>query len=405
VGSSRSSANRSRSSKPSLPEARQVIGERLKARKDEIEQELLAGVGAFSQDESVDPEYAVGLRDSVSVALDYGIECIESSERGAPLLPTSLYAQARLAARNGVKLDVVIKRYMGGYTLLDSFLEEVASDEGLVGTSAYREIRRVSSVLIPKLITDIGEQYHDEIQKQATSPESMRIKQVRSLLDGKPVDTTQFNYDFGGFHIGLVANGSSVARTIKGLAKALDCISMIFEPLDAPAFAWLNRRTPPDIGCVEELASKRWPTESSLAIGEIGEGRRGWRLSHLQAKAGFLVSLKRGGGFFRYGDDPFLATLLQDDLLAESLRQMYLIPLELGEESTKLLRTLHVYFASGRNGAMAAKSLQVSRQTVINRLKAVEDRVGRPLSSCMAELETAMRARSGEVPLDAVKKP
>lgn len=392
MGSSRSSASRSRSSERSLPEARRVIGERLRARWDEIEHELLAGVGAFSQDESVDPEYAMGLRDSVPVALEYGIECIESSERSAPLLPTSLYAQARLAARNGVKLDVVIKRYMGGFTLLDSFLEEVASDEGLVGTSAYKEIRRVSSVLIPKLITDIGEQYHDEIQKQATSPESGRVEQIRELLDGKPVDTTQFNYDFGGFHIGIVAKGPSVARTIKELAQALDCISIVFEPLDAPAFAWLGRRTPPDIDGMEELVSKHWPTESALAIGEIGKGQKGWRLSHLQAKAGFLVSLKRGGGFFRYRDDPFVVTLLHDHLLAESLRQMYLTPLEKEQDGgKKLFHTLRAYCAAEHNGASAAKALKVSRQTVPNHLRTVENRLGRPLSDCMAELEAALR--------------
>ena len=222
MGSSRSSANRSRSSKPSLPEARQVIGERLRAQKNEIEQELLAGVGAFSQDESVDPEYAVGLMDSVSVALEYGIECIESSERSAPPLPTSLYAQARLAARNGVKLDTVIKRYVGGYTLLDVFLEEAAVTEGVIGSAAYGEIRRVSSMLIGQLITDIGDQYHDEIRKQATSPAAAQVKQVSELLEGKRVDMTQLHYDFDGFHIGLIAMGSGAASAIRGLAQALD---------------------------------------------------------------------------------------------------------------------------------------------------------------------------------------
>lgn len=387
MGSSRSSASRSSSPKCSLPETRQVIGERLRAGKNEIEQELLARVGAFSQDENVDPEYAVGLRDSVPIALEYGIECIESSERSAPPLPTSLYAQARLAARNGVKLDVVIERYVGGYTMLDSFLEEAASVEGLVGTSAYREIRRVSSALIPRLITDISDQYHDEIRKQATSPASAQVKQVSELLEGKRVDMTQLNYDFDGFHIGLIAMGSSAANAIRGLAQALDCIPLIADPPDSPVWAWLGRRVPPDISRVEKLISERWPSESAVAIGEIGSNLAGWRLSHHQAKAGFVLSVKRNSRFFRYGDDPLLATLISNPLLAESFRQMYLVPLTTdSKDGANLLATLRAYFAAERNAASAATALKVTRQTVKNRLRVVENKLGRAIAGCMAEL-------------------
>jgi len=392
VGSPRSSASRSRSSKRSLPEARQVIGERLRARKEEIEQELLASVGAFSQDESVDPEYTVGLRDSVPVALEYGIECIESSERSAPPLPTSLYAQARLAARNGVKLDAVIERYVGGYTLLDVFLEEAAAAEGVLGSTAYSEIRRVSSTLIRRLIPDIGDQYDDEVQKLAASPESARIRQVRELLEGKPVDLTQFNYDFNGFHIGLVARGPGSDSAIKGLAKDLDCISLIIGPPDAPVWAWLGRRSKPDISAMETLVSEGWPSQSAVAVGEIGRGLGGWRLTHLQARAALLLSLKRGNCFSRYGDDPILAALLQDSLLTESFRQMYLAPL-LSEPDggANLLTTLRAYFAAERNAASAATVLDVTRQTVKNRLRVVEDKLGRSLAGCMAEVEAALR--------------
>lgn len=376
----------------SAAEARPLIGAHLRGRKGEIEQELLAQVDAFSRDDSVDPEYALGLRDSVSIALEYGFQCIESSELSAPPVPTPLYAQARLAARNGVELDTVLGRYFQGYTLLEAFVEEAAEAHGLVGSMASREIRRVSSALVRRLIGEIGEQYKDEVRKQASSPESTRIKQVRELLDGKPIDTTRFNYDFGSFHVGLVAKGPGVARAMKGLGEALDCISMVFEPPDAPTWAWLGRRTPPDISSMEELVSKHWPAESALAVGEIGKGLAGWRLTHHQASAGLLVSLKRSGGFFRYGDDPILAALLQDNLFAESLRQMYLVPLSKERDGgKKLIKTLRAYCVAKHNGASAAKALKVTRQTVMNRLRTVEDKLGRPLSGCMAELEAALR--------------
>ncbi len=39
----------------------------------------------------------------------------------------------------------------------------------------------------------------------------------------------------------------------------------------------------------------------------------------------------------------------------------------------------------------AAAALGVSRQTVINRLHAVEERLGRPLGACAVEVEAALR--------------
>jgi hypothetical protein len=370
-------------------EARLAIGEDLRARKPEIEQETLARIGLLSRDEKLDPEYAVGLRDSVSIALEYGIQCIESSELSAPPVPVQLYAQARLAARHGVDVGTVIERYVDGYTLLDVFLEEAAEAQGLVGSVALREIRRVSASVLKRLIADIKEQYADEARKRALSHESTRDKRIRELLDGKSVDTTQFNYDFSGFHLGLVTNGQGVERAIRGLAEALDCVAMISKQ-PGPTWAWLGRRTLPDIAKVEELVAEHWPAGAHLSVGEVGKGITGWRLTHHQANAGLLVSQKRGG-FFRYGDDPILATLLQDHLLAESLQQMYIAPLEEEQDGDKLLRTLRAYSAAEHNGTSAAEALGVSRQTVPNHLRTVEDRLDRPLSSCMAELELALR--------------
>jgi hypothetical protein len=379
--------------KASPAQARQAIGEHLRGRRDEIEQEILAAVGAFESGESLDPEYALGLRSSVSVALDFGIESFESSELSAPPVPTQLYAQARLAARNGVDLPTVLQRYFDGYTLLEGFVDELAEEEGVFGSASLREVRRVSSLLFKRLIASIGEQYEQEIRSRTASPVSRRTNLVRRALDGERIDASQLNYDFDAFHVGLVASGPDSTAAIESLAKALDCISLMVEAPSASTWGWLGRRSPPDIARVQRLVSeKHRPTGSFLAIGEVNRGRAGWRLTHLQAKAGLPVSLRRQDRFFRYGDDPFIASLLQDDLLAESLRQMYLSPLsEEPDGGEKLRQTLRAYFAAERNGASAAEALKVSRQTVKNHLRTVEERLDRPLTGCIASVEAALR--------------
>lgn len=379
--------------KHSLSEVRQAIGERLREKKGEIEQELLAQLGAFSGDGISDPEYVDGLRRSAAAALEFGIEGIENSERGAPQVPVVLYAQARLAARNDMDLHTVLRRYINGYALLNGFVDQAAEEEELLGSPLLGEVRRTSSSLFNRLVESVGEQYELEARSRRPSPESRRETLVRRALECERIDVSELNYDFDAFHVGLVASGPGTANAIKGLAKTLDCRSLVVETANGSTWAWLGRRKgPPDIGGVEKLVDEQWGADSFLAIGEVSRGRTGWRLTHFQAKAGLAVNLRRQSRFFRYGEDPLLVTLVNDDLLAESMRQMYLSPLS-GEPDggKKLRRTLRAYFEAERNGASAGEAIQVSRQTVKNHLRTVEERLGRPLADCMAEVEAALR--------------
>jgi DNA-binding PucR family transcriptional regulator len=59
--------------------------------------------------------------------------------------------------------------------------------------------------------------------------------------------------------------------------------------------------------------------------------------------------------------------------------------------STRLRETLEAYFASGQNAAATAAALGVHEQTVGQRLRAVEERTGRPIIERRAELEVALR--------------
>ncbi len=64
-----------------------------------------------------------------------------------------------------------------------------------------------------------------------------------------------------------------------------------------------------------------------------------------------------------------------------------------------LRQTLRAYFAAERNASSTAAALGVSRQTVINRLRVVEERLGRSLGSCAVEVEAALRLEDMGRPL------
>jgi DNA-binding PucR family transcriptional regulator len=94
----------------------------------------------------------------------------------------------------------------------------------------------------------------------------------------------------------------------------------------------------------------------------------------------------------RYGDVALIASMIQDDLLATSLRQIFLSPFSSGRDGGASLRhTLRAYFAAERNVSSAAAALGVTRQTVSNRLRVIEETLGRPLGVWATEIEAALQ--------------
>ena len=96
----------------------------------------------------------------------------------------------------------------------------------------------------------------------------------------------------------------------------------------------------------------------------------------------------------RYTDVAIISSILQDDLLTDSLHELYLEPLEADRDGGETLRrTLSAYFAAEQSAVSTAAALGVSRQAVSRRLRMVEERLGRPLGTCVMELEIALKMR------------
>jgi DNA-binding PucR family transcriptional regulator len=94
----------------------------------------------------------------------------------------------------------------------------------------------------------------------------------------------------------------------------------------------------------------------------------------------------------RYAEAGLLASVTGDELLLESLRQAYLTPLCEERDGGEALReTLRTYLGTGRNVSSAAAALGLNRETVRKRLRVAEERIGRLIDHCAAELEIALR--------------
>ncbi len=367
--------------------------ERLRARREEIEQTLVTRTYAISDPaEMGDPEYAFGLRTALTAALDYAFACLGQSEAARPPLPAELLAQARAAARAGVGLDTVLRRYFAGYTLLTDCLVS----EARAGYGDLAEAMRSHGELFDGLVAAVTKAYAAESKERLKTSGRRKAERVKQLLKGELVDATDLDYPLEGWHLGLVGVGPRAKDAIGELVGELPYRLLQVRPGGEAVWAWLGARRAPDARLLK-VGSSPVP-EAAIAIGEPARGIAGWRATHRQAVAALPVAQRGAKGVVRYGEVALLAASLRDEVLAHSLRELYLEPLAGERDGGEALRkTLRAYLDAGGSASSAAAALGVNRNTVAARLRAVEKSFGRPLLECGGELDVALRlAELGE---------
>ncbi len=340
-------------------------------------------------------EYAAGLRTAVSAALEWGLAGIEHGEEAAPSIPDPLLAQARLAVRSGVSLDIVLRRYSAGRALLDDFLIEEAERLDSVDSGDLKRLLRSQAAMTDHLLAAVSNAFLEEGERRPMSSERRTGKRIERLLSGEPLEIWDLGYELESNHLGLVAEGSESKAVIEALAGDFDAILFSVPRETNSVWAWLGSRQKLDSGALKRRAKRHLSAGVVLGIGEPGAGLAGWRLTHSQAVAAHLVALRGEEPVARYADVALLASAIQDELLSQSLRRLYLEPLVDGpDKGAVLFETLSAYFAASRSVSSAAAALGVTRQTVTNRLRGVEERIGRPLDACGGEMEAALGLRS-----------
>lgn len=376
-----------------IEKVRSKLTDRLRARRGEIEQTTLTRLYAVADpSETADPEYIDGLSLTVTAALDYALAALEHGQERVPPPPDTLLFQARLAARNGVNLDTVLRRYFAGYTLLSDFLVEEAERGGFLRTAELKALLHNQAALFDRIILAVSEEFRREPQGRGTSSEQRRVRRIECLLAGETVDVAELPYDFDAYHLGVICRGDAAEEVVRRLAADLDRLLLLVRRDEGTVWAWLGSRSRLDPIELGRRAAGMSPPSVRLALGEPGEGVAAWRLTHRQARAALPIALRGSDPVVRYADVALTAAIIQDDVLATSLRQLYLMPLERDRDGGEVARkTLWAYFEAGRNVSSAAAALGVKRHTVTNRLRASEELIGRPIDRWAAEIEAVLR--------------
>jgi hypothetical protein len=386
----------------SLNPSSEALREALDRRRTELEQAVLArAYGVADPTGAADPQYLDGLRNAVEAAIGYGLAAIAGDSERIPAIPPVVLIQARLAARNRISLDTVLRRYHGGNTLFSELLIEEA-DRCELPRDDLKRLFRLLACSFDTLLAAVSEEHSREAGARMETTERRHLSVIERVLGGELVGSSELGYDLDANHLALVASGRGAAIALRRVGESVDRRLLVAEPGPEIVWAWLGGHRPIDAREFELLVAADWGEGVALACGEPGKGVVGWRLSHRQAAAALPVAQRVSQNLVRYGDVALLASVLQDDLLATSLRQLYLTPLTQERNQGAIAKaTLRAYFAAGGNASSAGVALGVSRRTVASRLATIEERLGRKVEAASAELETVLRLEEIEAMKEA----
>lgn len=366
-----------------------VLGQRLRRRQREIERALACTCRPESPGHVQDLKRSTEIDAALSAVTEFTLDCIESGDDESNPIPSAAIAQARRAARDGIEPDVFLVAIISAQTLLNEFVLEEAVD--LTGKS-LREVQALQGSLLLRFATELAGEYKREIGRLDESSSRRQIVLVERLLSGAPIADCEVDYSLEMWHLGLVVSGARAMDAARVLAELLGTALLAVPRGEGTVWAWLgsNRRLASQM--VQDAVKNRRGIRAKFAVGEPGKDLEGWRSTHLEAKAALGVAIRSSGNVTCFADVALEAIALQMPDLAHSVLATYLAPLGGNKQRAATLReTLRAYFDAGRNASSAAVSLKVSRSTVENRLRLIEQKLGRPLLSSAPELELALR--------------
>lgn len=340
---------------------------------------------------AVDPICSLGFCTAITECVDCWLYALERGERWSEPAPIGVALHARLAARSGVGLPRLQRCYMDARdTLWRAMLEEIKHIAPSETPLLLRQAWAATESVATSVLSVLDAAYTDEQQREAQTAEQRQAVLVRRLLDGdQSVDTRLIRHDFAGSHLAVIATGGQDSRrALQSLAEQVG--AGLFSPLPEESgalTAWLRlARELRPVDVERYLPKKRYP-QLSLAIGRSDCGLDGFCRTYQLAREALMVAQRRTQRITWHANVELDVLLLRVEPRASDLIANYLAPL-----APVLKDTLRAYYAEQQSPGATAKVLHVHRSTVFERLRKIDQAIGRPLAECHFNVQLALRA-------------
>lgn len=328
---------------------------------------------------------------------------------GAPAVAVEYVAEY---VRWGVTVDALLRASQVGQECFIHRLSAAAraSIEGPDDLSETLERSAATTLAyINAMIRDLIAHYERERDRWVRSAAAVRAETVRALLAGERIDLAaaekRLSYGLQRTHLAFVvwapppgAGADEIGlleRAAAGLAADLGARSRLLVPLGPNLIAgWAAGREQRAPDRRLQLDVEVAP-QARASLGSPGSGVEGFARSHhqaMQARRVAELAERRPGSVVAYDDVALSALASADADHAREFVHRQLGPLASDDDDTlRLAGTLRVYLEERSSPSRTAERLGVHANTVANRIRSVQDLLGEPIDTRVAELLVALR--------------
>ena len=369
---------------------------RLRACQQELEDRLVVLIRATPADAdcSEDAQFVLGQRDAVVACLRCWLIAIERGERWSAPAPPEVDVQARRAVHSGVSLSTSLTRYIVALELVWGLVlhEAETIEDATTRTDLLANAWAPTASLFACLVDAVTEAHTAESERRRKTRRRRDEDRVLGLLAGRPdIDLRGIDYNFDGYHLGLIASGAGARDALRLVAKALDLSLWLIERENDSAWGWLESRSLISTKDVEERLFSGPHHNVKVVGGRVERGIPGFCLTHKQAQTALRVARRRPQQITWYADVEAVAIVMQDEELAQSMIAAWIAPIARQRNGSVLLRTLQTFFACSHNQTETAEALPADRHTVERHLRRIGGLIGQPLQACGSRVELALQ--------------
>jgi hypothetical protein len=359
-------------------------------------------VEAWLEEMWEEPDYADWARDDLretareNAERDIGreVECLLADRTLPTSCPAEVAESARLAASLGFPLAGVLQSYRTGHAVQWRAWQAAVHELELPRPDTFALLELGSEFFFEyadRCSRWAARAYTEERERLLRGEEQRRTQLVRALLAGEREDGEELGYSLDRLHVGAIAWGGEAEAVLAALAQPLDAELLSMAVDRETAWAWLGCET---WSSEHDRVLRRFvpPGTARLAIGGPAAGLEGFRSAHDEAVQAQRMALRGASPLTFYDDVGLLALAAGDEPRARAFCARELGSLVEEDDRHRTLReTLRAYLATAQNASSAAALLGVNDRTVSNRIRAIEDCLGRPVATRGAELDVALR--------------
>lgn len=385
---------------------------------------LIESIPEFAS--STDQDFRSGLFLSCASNL---VEIKERLVSGAPSdqlspPPPDAIAWAHELVHRGMELAALLRAYRLGHGFFEQSFEQLASELDLEPDIRWRVLATASRYVfkyVDTVCTRLVQDYEAERDHWTRGAAAVQAELARAIVEGKAVEpaeaTETLGYDvtwpqlafivWGDPRVRGMEHATSLASGAKALAAELGGGPVLLIPMgEHLVWAWTAGER---LAECPPARSAALGDRAHAAVGTPHEGLAGMFRSHHEALAARRVGEVLGcrpGALVCYQSVALTALISADPAQAVRFAEAELG--QLGSEADAMMRlraTLRVYFEENRSPVRTARRLSIHQNTVVYRVKRVEEIIARPVDERRLELEVALRLYDGLDGLRAASAP